>query len=61
MSNNVTLLPEYIGLVQATSINFYNNSTNILTAIDSYTAELQQNIRFNKSKVSFWGRTTGSP
>ena len=52
MSNNVTLLPEYIGLVQATSINFYNNSTNILTAIDSYTAELQQNIRFNKSKVS---------
>lgn len=52
MSSKITLLPEYISVVQNTSINFYNGSTNILTAIGSYLAELNQNIEFEKGLVT---------
>ena len=52
MSYKTTLLPEYVDVVQATSINFYNTSTNILDAIGDYVGELNQSIEFEKSKVT---------
>lgn len=52
MSYSTRLLPEYIDLVQNTSIDFYSNSTNILDAIGDYVAELNQSIEFEKSKVT---------
>ena len=52
MSYQSTLLPDYIGLVQNTSINFYKNSTNILDAFDAYLAEINECIEFEKAKVT---------
>jgi hypothetical protein len=52
MTSKTTLLPEYIGIVQNTSLNFYNKSTNLLTAIGDYLAELNECIKFNKCLVS---------
>lgn len=52
MSYKVTILPEYVGIVEKTSINFYNTSTNILDAIGGYLAELNQVIEFEKAKVT---------
>jgi len=52
MSYKTSLLPDYIDIVQDTSINFYNNSTNILNAIENYLGELQQYIDLEQTKVS---------
>jgi hypothetical protein len=52
MSSKTTLLPEYISIVQNTSLDFYNKSTNLLTVIGKYATELDQNIKFNKSLVT---------
>ena len=49
MSYQSTLLPDYVGLVQNTSINFYKNSTNILDAFDAYLAEINECIEFEKA------------
>lgn len=52
MSYKSTLLPDYVSVIQATSIGFYNNGTNILDAIGGYLAELNTNINFAKAKVT---------
>lgn len=53
MSYKQTLLPEYVGLVEATSINFYNTGTNILSALGTYIAEISQNIQFTSAISSY--------
>lgn len=50
--SQITLLPNYIGLVQNTSLNFYLKSTNILDALSNYLAEIEENIKFNKALVT---------
>ena len=52
MSSKTTLLPDYVGLVQNTSLNFYYKSTNLLDVIGDYLAELEENIKFNKGLVT---------
>lgn len=52
MSYKVTLLPEYIDVIQNTSISYYNTSTTLLNAFSSYLAELKLSIDFEKSKCS---------
>jgi hypothetical protein len=52
MSYKTTLLPDYVGVIQATSVDFYNKTTNILDAIGDYLAELNENIEFDKAKLS---------
>jgi len=52
MSYKSSLLPDYVDIVQATSLNFYNNSTNILKAIGDYLGELDQFIQLEQTKVS---------
>lgn len=52
MSSKTTLLPDYLGIVQNTSLNFYNNSTTLLDSIGDFLAELEENIKFNKSLVT---------
>lgn len=52
MSYKVNILPEYVGVVQDTSISFYDKTTNILTAIGDYLAELNENIEFEKAKLN---------
>ena len=52
MSYKTTLLPDYIDVIQATSIEYYNNSTTLVTAFSSYLAELKMCIDFEKSKSS---------
>lgn len=52
MSESVTLLPEYLSLVQNTSLDFYQKSTNIIAAIKSFLAETNENIKFTKSLVT---------
>lgn len=52
MSEKITLLPEYLSIVQDTSLDFYNKSTNILNAIKSFLAETNENIKFTKSLVT---------
>ena len=52
MSYKTTLLPDYVGIVEATSIDFYNNGTTILNSITDYLAELNQCIEFEKAKVT---------
>jgi len=47
-----TLLPEYVGIIQDTSLDFYNNSTNLLAILGDYLAEINENIKFNKSLVT---------
>lgn len=50
--SKTNLLPEYISIVQNTSLDFYNKSTNLLTAIGDFLAELDENIKFNRSLVT---------
>lgn len=50
--SNITLLPEYISVVQTTSLDFYNKSTNLLNAIGDYLAEINVNIKFSKGLVT---------
>lgn len=52
MSNKITLLPEYIDIIQQPSLEFYKTATNLLSAFDTYTGELSTAIDFEKSKVS---------
>lgn len=52
MSNKVTLLPEYIDIIQQPSISFYKTATNLLDAFSTYTGQLETAINFEKSKVS---------
>lgn len=52
MSYPTTILPDYVGLVQQTTLNFYANSTNILNAIGDYKSEINQCIEFEKAKVT---------
>lgn len=50
--STTSLLPDYVGIVQDTSLNFYNTSTNLLNTLGSYLAEINENIKFNKSLVT---------
>lgn len=52
MSSQITLLPDYVSFVQNTSLDFYLKSTNLLNALGSYLAEIEENIKFNKSLVT---------
>lgn len=52
MSNEITLLPEYIDLVQEPSVEFYNTATNLMSAFATYTGQLSVAIDFEKTKVS---------
>lgn len=52
MSNEVTLLPEYIDVVQQPSIDFYRSATNLLSVFDDYIGQLDTSIQFEKSKVT---------
>lgn len=52
MSSKTTLLPNYLSIVQNTSLNFYLKSTDLLTVLESYLAEINENIKFNKSLVT---------
>lgn len=52
MNEKVTLLPQYLSIVQDTSLSFYNKSTNILDAVGSFLSEVNENIKFNKSLVT---------
>lgn len=52
MSNEITLLPEYIDLVQEPSVEFYKTATNLMSAFSTYTGQLSVAIDFEKSKVS---------
>ncbi len=52
MSNEVTLLPEYIDVVQQPSIEFYRSATNLLSAFNDYLGQLDTSIQFEKSKVA---------
>ena len=47
MNEKVTLLPQYLSIVQDTSLSFYNKSTNILDAVGSFLSEVNENIKFN--------------
>jgi len=51
-TSQTTLLPNYVGLVQDTSLNFYNQSTNLLNTLGNYLAEINENIKFNKALVT---------
>ena len=52
MSSKTTLLPDYTSIVQNTSLDFYNKSTNLLNVLGSYLAEINEQIKFNKSLVT---------
>lgn len=52
MISKVTLLPEYVGIVQNTSLDFYNKSTNLLDALADYLAEINENIKFDRGLVT---------
>ena len=51
MSNKVTLLPDYIDIVQQPSIDFYKNSTSLFETFKAYIGELNTSINFEKSKT----------
>jgi hypothetical protein len=51
MSNKVTLLPDYIDIVQQPSINFYESSTSLFKNFKVYLGELNTSISFEKSKT----------
>lgn len=50
--SKTTLLPQYVSIIQNTSLDFYLKSNNLLTAIGGYLAELNQNIKFTESLVT---------
>jgi hypothetical protein len=52
MSYKTTLLPDYIDVIQNTSIQYYNNTTTILSAFSNYIAELKLSIDFERAKTS---------
>lgn len=52
MISKTTLLPDYIGVVQNTSLDFYNKSTDLLSFIGGYLGQLEENIKFNRSLVT---------
>ena len=52
MSNEITLLPEYIDFVQEPSVEFYKTATNLMDAFETYTGQLSVAIDFEKTKVS---------
>jgi hypothetical protein len=52
MSNEITLLPDYIDVVQQPSVEFYRSATNLLSAFDDYIGQLDTSIQFEKSKVT---------
>tara|TARA_R110001592_G_scaffold57987_1_gene176160 strand:- start:445 stop:1371 length:927 start_codon:yes stop_codon:yes gene_type:complete len=52
MSNEITLLPEYIDFVQEPSVEFYKTATNLMDAFTTYTGQLSVAIDFEKTKVS---------
>jgi len=52
MSNKITMLPEYIDIVQKTSIDFYRDGTNLLNVFGSYLGQLATSIDLEKSKSS---------
>jgi len=52
MSNEITLLPDCIDIVQAPKLDFYKTATNLMSAFSTYTGELSVAIDFEKSKVS---------
>ena len=51
MSNKVTLLPDYIDIVQQPSVDFYKNSTSLFEIFKAYIGELNTSINFEKSKT----------
>ena len=51
MSNKVTLLPDYIDIVQQPSVDFYKNSTSLFETFKAYIGELNTSINFEKSKT----------
>ena len=52
MSNKVTLLPDYIDIVQQPDIEFYRTSTDLLSSFSTYLGELNTSIEFEKAKSS---------
>lgn len=50
--SKTTLLPDYISVVQTTSLDFYNKSTNLLNAVGDYLAEINECIKFSKGLVT---------
>lgn len=50
--SQTTLLPEYLGIIQNTTLDFYNKSTNLLDAYSDFLAELNENIKFTKGQVT---------
>ncbi len=52
MSNKLTLLPEYIDIIQQNSVEFYKSATNLMDVFNNYIGQLYINIEFEKSKVS---------
>ena len=52
MSNQLTLLPDYIGIIQKPSVEFYKNSTSLFDIFLSYLGELDTLINFSKQSSS---------
>ena len=52
MSNKITLLPDYIDIVQQPSIDFYRTATDLLSTFNDYLGELNTSIEFEEGKVS---------
>lgn len=50
MSNKITLLPDYIDIVQQPSIDFYKNSTSLFENFKAYLGELNTSISFERAK-----------
>ena len=52
MSNEITLLPDYIDLVQEPSVEFYKTATNLMNAFTTYVGQLSVSVDFEKAKVT---------
>jgi|APFre7841882654_1041346.scaffolds.fasta_scaffold02789_4 hypothetical protein len=52
MTSQGSILPQYIGIVQDTSLDFYNKSTNLLNTLGNYLTEINENIKFSKALVT---------
>lgn len=52
MSNKITLLPEYISLVQQPAVDFYSQTSPLLDYWEKYLGELETFIEFEKTKSS---------
>tara|TARA_A100000172_G_scaffold76432_1_gene59941 strand:- start:1291 stop:2169 length:879 start_codon:yes stop_codon:yes gene_type:complete len=50
MSNKITLLPDYIDIVQQSSIEFYKTGNNLINIFRNYLGELQTSIDFEGAK-----------